>query len=156
MQKLAAAREVLDKLPVDSIDIIYRNWHYQVKYCQDHKYFDPSIFKLYFIKTILKFLVFNMLSFYHSVVSLECVPLFTDRDRRASCRWWECYQRISVYQSLHSKYRWKMQDYHSMLAWWDTKRTPCTAIIIEAKCVGIGDSLNEMKNNVLFTSGCHG
>ncbi|XP_078310529.1 nuclear pore complex protein Nup107-like [Crassostrea virginica] len=29
VQKLAAAREVLDKLPVDSIDIIYRNWHYQ-------------------------------------------------------------------------------------------------------------------------------
>ncbi|XP_062572533.1 nuclear pore complex protein Nup107-like [Saccostrea cucullata] len=29
VKKLAAAREVFDKLPVDSIDIIYRNWHIQ-------------------------------------------------------------------------------------------------------------------------------
>lgn len=30
VQKLTAAREVFNKLPVDSIDIIYRNWHLQV------------------------------------------------------------------------------------------------------------------------------
>ncbi|XP_056006314.1 nuclear pore complex protein Nup107-like isoform X1 [Ostrea edulis] len=29
VQKLTAAREVFDKLPMDSIDIIYRNWHVQ-------------------------------------------------------------------------------------------------------------------------------
>lgn len=29
VQKLTAAREVFNKLPVDSIDIIYRNWHLQ-------------------------------------------------------------------------------------------------------------------------------
>lgn len=70
MQKLAAAREVLDKLPVDSIDIIYRNWHYQVKYCQDQKYFDPSIHKFVFYQSNFK-ISCVMLSFYHSVVQFD-------------------------------------------------------------------------------------
>lgn len=106
VQKLTAAREVFNKLPVDSIDIIYRNWHLQVrsKVLQHMKHADDFTTYEIYVKSNKHVFQIRKYIFYKLPVNIYSILLFVDWNRWAFSRWWECHSWIPVYKGLPGKF----------------------------------------------------